>query len=484
MAKFSQAFLQGLLQPSYQEGLFTAARGIGMRPQMQALQQQQQEELKRFDELAQTSEQGIAAAQQGDVSALTKRIADLRKQMASATTLQEKQRIRQEMSNLQRLQPGAEKIAVGNKAQSIIQGEQALQDESLVGPARAAIEQRIDVLKQDPEAMRQYNQFKMDQWRADQAQKEMQSQQWLADNSAKISKAIDDNDMDAIESIVQGAGEFSEAAQSYIATSLRNADAMARFEENSMERKVAPSVDYYQEQLDALPEEIRKNFQGTFDAYKEAAEKGWNGSEWSTGERLRAKQLEKTLQGQLRAVYSQIATSDYFAKRAEEKTKREQIAQLELQIATPMGSDYLTQGRILANSLLQEGEELTQADVERAARSLYQRDQQKYRSQLTALRGESAEEMPMEDDGGFSVKVNGKVTTRAMVQESVEMQGVEKTKRLLKNEGLNDQQINSLLGMDMSQSQPTQEEMITEPGLINPFRARKKLEENPFQGLS
>ena len=484
MAKFSQAFLQGLLQPSYQEGLFTAARGIGMRPQMQALQQQQQEELKRFDELAQTSEQGIAAAQQGDVSALTKRIADLRKQMASATTLQEKQRIRQEMSNLQRLQPGAEKITVGNKAQSIIQGEQALQDESLVGPARAAIEQRIDVLKQDPEAMRQYNQFKMDQWRADQAQKEMQSQQWLADNSAKISKAIDDNDMDAIESIVQGAGEFSEAAQSYIATSLRNADAMARFEENSMERKVAPSVDYYQEQLDALPEEIRKNFQGTFDAYKEAAEKGWNGSEWSTGERLRAKQLEKTLQGQLRAVYSQIATSDYFAKRAEEKTKREQIAQLELQIATPMGSDYLTQGRILANSLLQEGEELTQADVERAARSLYQRDQQKYRSQLTALRGESTEEMPMEDDGGFSVKVNGKVTTRAMVQESVEMQGVEKTKRLLKNEGLNDQQINSLLGMDMSQSQPTQEEMITEPGLINPFRARKKLEENPFQGLS
>lgn len=44
MAKFSQAFLQGLLRPSYEEGLFTAARGIGMRPQMQALQQQQQAE--------------------------------------------------------------------------------------------------------------------------------------------------------------------------------------------------------------------------------------------------------------------------------------------------------------------------------------------------------------------------------------------------------------------------------------------------------
>jgi|DEB0MinimDraft_10_1074344.scaffolds.fasta_scaffold19356_2 hypothetical protein len=42
MAKFSQTFLQGLLQPSYQEGLFTAARGIGQAPQMRALQQQQQ----------------------------------------------------------------------------------------------------------------------------------------------------------------------------------------------------------------------------------------------------------------------------------------------------------------------------------------------------------------------------------------------------------------------------------------------------------
>ena len=47
MAKFSQAFLQGLLQPSYQEGLFTAARGIGMRPQMQRLQEQQQAEQQR-----------------------------------------------------------------------------------------------------------------------------------------------------------------------------------------------------------------------------------------------------------------------------------------------------------------------------------------------------------------------------------------------------------------------------------------------------
>jgi hypothetical protein len=42
MAKFSQAFLQSMLQPSYQEGLFTAARGIGQAPALRMQQQQQQ----------------------------------------------------------------------------------------------------------------------------------------------------------------------------------------------------------------------------------------------------------------------------------------------------------------------------------------------------------------------------------------------------------------------------------------------------------
>jgi len=472
MAKFSQAFLQGMLQPSYQKGLFTAAQQAGQLPtqmrQMREEEAKKQQALQRYDQAVQTSEQGIAAAQQGDVSALTNRIAELRKQMASATTLQEKQQIRAEMANLQRLQPGAQKIAVGNKAQSIVQGEEALKDESLSGPARLAIEQRLEFLKQDPEAMSQYNKFKMDQWRTDQAQKEIQSQQWLATNSEAINRAITNNDMDAVESIVEGAGEFSEAAQSFVATSLRNADAMARLEENSMERKIAPSVDYYQEQLDALPAEIRKTFKGTFDAYKDAADKGWNGSEWSTGERMRAKQLEKTLQGQLRAVYSQIATSEYFAKQKEGVAKREQIAQLELQIATPMSSEYVRQGRIQAASLLKKDEELTQAMIDQEARSLYQMDQRRAISQLAALRGESPEEMPIEN--AESVITQAMSANPGKTRDQVVSRL--KAKGLIPGDYVEEKEIK------------TQEEMITEPGLINPFRARMKLEQNPYQGLS
>lgn len=72
-----------------------------------------------------------------------------------------------------------------------------------------------------------------------------------------------------------------------------------------------------------------------------------------------------------------------------------------------------------------------------------------------------------------------------MVTDMVSEFGKEETKKFLKDDkGLTNNQIQALLGVDMSESQPTQEEMITEPGLINPFRARKKLEENLFQGLS
>lgn len=49
MAKFSQTFLQGLLQPSYQQGLFTAAQRAGQLPgqlQQQQMQQQQMQALR------------------------------------------------------------------------------------------------------------------------------------------------------------------------------------------------------------------------------------------------------------------------------------------------------------------------------------------------------------------------------------------------------------------------------------------------------
>ena len=475
MATFSQGFLNALTRPSFGQGLFQLGQGIGQAPSMFTQQQKQEAELQRFDEAAQASEQGIAAAQQGDVSALTQRIADLRRQMAEATTLQEKQRIRQEMTNLQRMRPGAEKIAVGNKAQSIVQGEQALKDETVSGPAKLAIQKRLEELKKDPEAMRQYNQYKMDEWRTGQTQKQMEAEQWLNTNSNSIDTAIQSNDMESVQKIILDAGEFSEAAQSYVNTSLRNAESMAQFQENSLERKKEPSVAFYEEQINNLPEEVKQFLSPTLEAYKEIA-KSWDGENWSVGSRARAAQLEKTLQTEIAAINRSMAISDYRVKQSEEADKRDRIRALELKIDTPMDNSYIREARIYESALLKKGEELSQARVEARADQMYQRDRRGYIEQLATLEGKTREETE-EDDGGFSVKVNGQVTTRAMVQEAVALQGVEKIKSKLKSKGLNEQQIRALLGEDMSQSAPTQEELITRSGLINPQRARLKLQQ-------
>jgi hypothetical protein len=51
MAKFSQAFLQGLLQPTYQQGLFDVARNIGQAPALMGLQRRREEEAAKMAQM-------------------------------------------------------------------------------------------------------------------------------------------------------------------------------------------------------------------------------------------------------------------------------------------------------------------------------------------------------------------------------------------------------------------------------------------------
>jgi hypothetical protein len=72
MAKFSQTFLQGLLQPSYQEGLFTAARGVGQAPGLRKMQQVQQEQRDQLSKINTNSPEGLITLsdfyrQKGDI---------------------------------------------------------------------------------------------------------------------------------------------------------------------------------------------------------------------------------------------------------------------------------------------------------------------------------------------------------------------------------------------------------------------------------
>jgi len=73
MAKFSQAFLQGLLQPTYQRGLFEAARDVAQAPAVMGLERKRDERAQQFlnmSPLQRGQELLRRATRSGDVRAM------------------------------------------------------------------------------------------------------------------------------------------------------------------------------------------------------------------------------------------------------------------------------------------------------------------------------------------------------------------------------------------------------------------------------
>ena len=351
---------------------------------------EREKKTQAFTSAFETSTKGTAAAQSGNVEGLNASIADLTQKMSEAGTLEEKQLYASQIQELQRLAPTAQKTATTNKAKSILTLEQTLEAGTVENEEeRTALQTQIDNLKKDPEAVRQYNQFKMDQWRTEKAAQEMEAEQWIKSNANSLTQAIQTDDFETVESILGKAGDYSEAAQAFVSRVSQNTKTLRDLEQNSLENKVEPNVDLWQEKIDNLPEEVKGTFEPMLRAYKNVS-KGYNENSgtWNTGARLRAKQIEKEMSGLYSNMINQLAVSDFSMKRREEAKKAEQIKDLELKIDVPMDSSYMSRGRTLAASLLGEKEELTMPMIRQAARSLYEQDQALYRSQLATLKGE------------------------------------------------------------------------------------------------
>lgn len=95
MAKFSQAFLQGLLNPSYQQGLFEAAKGLGQTPGLMRMERQRKEEEARKQQTArlvasgqQMEDQAKALAAQRRKDLLTKQAIQLAQRDGDTASLQ------------------------------------------------------------------------------------------------------------------------------------------------------------------------------------------------------------------------------------------------------------------------------------------------------------------------------------------------------------------------------------------------------------
>ncbi len=159
MAKFSQTFLQGLLQPSYQEGLFTAARQATALPGQLRQQQEQKEQMQKLrgmgaveradymSQKAQTPQQLMAAeaargkaVKEGSLESLR----GLEAARQAAKTTQEKKEIEQIMSRVA-VQAGIDPSSVIGRTQEELDKElsRELQQSRLEDQRRAEQEAAI-----------------------------------------------------------------------------------------------------------------------------------------------------------------------------------------------------------------------------------------------------------------------------------------------------------------------------------------------------
>jgi len=439
MARFSQAFLQGLLQPTYQQGLFEAAKGLGQTPGIMRMERERKEkeakELAQIDQLMTTSGQATAAAQQGDVSAVTKQINDLRQQMSLATTLEQKKMYAQEIKSLQRLIPETQKTAISNKAQSIFRAEEAILDPTLDPRAKEALEQRIVEMKKDPQAMAEYNKYKLDQWRTDKAQQQMEADAWIKDNSSAIIQAIKEEDFDELDNIINGAGEFSGAAQTYASNIISAEKTMQQFEENSMLNKAAPDTSVEEEQISSLPEELQKMVKPSMLKYKKLVEEGWdeNTKTWKTGYRVRAEAAQKEVQGLYRNIINQIATSEYFADIKATRDKEETIKEIELELEAPVDP---VQIRLYAEAFKKDRKKpITQSDLNAAEEYLRRERDRGIIRQLESL------------DPDRTPEENSEATIETKVSMARQNgQSDSKIRKALEEDGHTDEEINKVLG--------------------------------------
>ena len=461
MARFN-ALLQSLARPpAFQQGLFDAARGIGATPVMLGAQRRAEEERQRINAAIDASTTGITAAQEGDTQVLLAQIDVIKEQIAGAGSTDERLDLVRELRALQALIPGAKTTETNNTAKSIIETRKILgqMDERDARRAtgelvpfdersRGALEQRLKVMSDNPEALEIADKFRLEQARIKSETKTLEGQNWLNANTAKMLRFIENNDADGLESFVAGAGEFSGPARKFVQSALAGQESLDRFRDNSIAMKIAPAfakgkggsiVSAERSDIETLPEAVQDIFGPALDKYEKLIEDGWddkNGT-WREGYRTLASNAQKDVQGLLNNVRNQIATSEYFAELNRERDTAEQIEALELLKESPVST---SEARILADSLIprdkknRRTEPLTVEKINEAKDIIRQSRNAAIDAQIQLVRGPQTEE---EQETGAGSTIEGPDGEELRASDHPGKKAVDEKGTVLQSDGKN-----------------------------------------------
>lgn len=478
MARFGQGLIQGLTNPTFQQGLFD----LGGR---YAEKKQEQQQLQAIQGAAAIGNQGVALAQAGDVSGLNNSIKSLQNQLAQpGITIDTAKALQAQIQQLQGLVQGAKEISTNNSVNSALTIDTRLKDEAALRQAmpnlsEAEFQQAVQSLKDnknqlllDPRVAEKYNTKASAIRRAEREMADLAHEDYVAKNTAALETAIKNNDTAGVQSFVTGAGaSYAEDAQKYVNLITGNIETMQRLEENSIANKLEPNVEMYEKQISQFSEKTQEVLAPLLEKYKETVESGWNKeqNEWTTNGRQTAEAIEKRLQ----TVINTLGMNDLSSQMADERARNrtldsqidEQEAILDLQVPT---ESMRTSARLMAATLFSGREKKTkrgsrmipdpptEQEINKIAGQLLTDAKRNATSRLQELNAErfpdaeqpeqTSELEQMDDDGGYSTKINGSVTTRSMIEEALATQSKEQVKNKLRKSGASEEQIEALFG--------------------------------------
>lgn len=295
MAKFSQAFLQGLLQPSYQQGLFTAARGIGQAPGLRKQQQQQQEEMQKLrgmgaveraefmtqraktpEELMQAEAAKTAAIKQGSLESLR----GLEAARQAAKTPEEKLRIENIMSRVA--------VQAGVDPSTITGRTQAEQDEAL--------------RRENAKVSAQISAINLEAKQREQQENALQEAYFAVPENSR--EAFEKNVIESgFASVIQDVKEEKLRKET---ANLNYANALQRKQDNDAQKKTSLAVSELNTSIDAanIDADLKKNLKERLSRIKQPNFEA--GETWNSGDKENAIREFNTVNDLLsRAVVSQ-----------------------------------------------------------------------------------------------------------------------------------------------------------------------------------
>ena len=120
---FASGLVNSLANPSYTQGLFNLGQQVGGMPARR--------EAAQFDTQAtQTQYQGSAAAEQGDIAALSQRKQQLIDMLPSAPNEEARANLKAAIEELNGMAASTKDLAKNNKIDAVIEIQKAIEDES------------------------------------------------------------------------------------------------------------------------------------------------------------------------------------------------------------------------------------------------------------------------------------------------------------------------------------------------------------------